>query len=127
MHIELLPCNSTVIQGKLFGVLSNGLLAELPIILDSFYQYHKRHLHEDPWMPQIAPKVATSVDNIMHWLVIVWQLIGQWLFVNSQQSQLKPIQAFVPGRLKCPRKQPWEKQTNELLAIIHTCMASTLV
>ena len=31
------------------------------------------------------------------------------------------------GRLTRLRKQPWEKQTDELLAITHTCMASTMV
>ena len=33
--------HSTVIQGNSFGVQFNGLLAELPAILDSFFnQYH---------------------------------------------------------------------------------------
>ena len=39
----------TVIQGNSFGVLFNGLLAELPVILDSFYQYHK-WLHRGSWL-----------------------------------------------------------------------------
>ena len=34
--IELLPCNSPPFYSYTFGVLFNGLLAELPAILDSF-------------------------------------------------------------------------------------------
>ena len=39
---------SVVIQDNSMDVLFNGLLAELPAILDSFYQYHKC-LHRGGW------------------------------------------------------------------------------
>ena len=75
---------SIVIQGNSVGVLLDGLLAELPAILDSlFRQYHTsdyigvvgwgwRGKHTlcshtcimDPLVPELAQKVVKSVDNI---------------------------------------------------------------
>ena len=73
--------HSTVIQGNSFSVLFNGLLAEFPASLDSFF---------------------TSTTTI-----------------KDHPS--------TRGRLTRLRKQPWEKQTDALLAITHTCMASSMV
>ena len=45
-----LLCNfPVVIQDNSMDVLFNGMLAELPAILDSFYQYHKC-LHRGGWL-----------------------------------------------------------------------------
>ena len=45
----LLLCNSPQICSYTIDVLFTGLLAELPTILDSFYQYHKC-LHRGGWL-----------------------------------------------------------------------------
>ena len=47
--------HSTVIQGNSFGVLFNGLLAELPAILDSLKIVAKH----DQWITSLASRVAT--------------------------------------------------------------------
>ena len=73
---------STVMQGSLFGILFIGLLADLPAILDSFFNNTTsdfigvvgwgwwgatRQVVTPPYGPIGAvdsPKVAKSVDNI---------------------------------------------------------------
>ena len=74
---------SIVIQGNSVGVLLDGLLAELPAILDSFststtsdyigvvgWGWRGKHTmcnHTcimDPLVPELAQKVVKSVDNI---------------------------------------------------------------
>ena len=47
--VVLLLCSSPQIYIYTIDVLFNGLLAELPTILDSFYQYHKC-LHKGGWL-----------------------------------------------------------------------------
>ena len=76
---------SIVIQGNSVGVLFDGLLAELPTILDSFFtsttsdyigvvgatKWWGKHTlcsHTcimDPLVPELAQKVVKSVDNII--------------------------------------------------------------
>ena len=79
----------SIIKGNLVGVLFNGLLAELPAILDSFFHQYHKWLHRggwsgvvgshevarkhtlcsytcimDPMVLEMAQKVVKSVDNI---------------------------------------------------------------
>ena len=53
------------------------------------------------------------------------QLTAQWFFINSQQPNKDILSTR--GHLTHPRKQPRDKQIDELSAIIHTCMACSLM
>ena len=95
-------------------VLFNDLLAELPAILGRFYQDHKC-LHKCGWLGVVGSPNSgglntrlevtlpngpncvldtTKSSQINDWPV-VWRFTASWLFINSQQSQLKTIRALV--------------------------------
>ena len=115
---------SIVIQGNSFGVLFDGLLVELPAILDSFFtsttsdyigvvgrgwwgatKWRGKHtlcIHTcimDPLVPELAQKVVKSVDNITTRSCETLQLGGLCL-TASRAAGYKPS---IHGRLICPR------------------------
>ena len=57
----------------------------------------------------------------------MWRVTARWLFNDSHQSQSIEDTTSTRGRLTRPRKQPQQKQTDELLASIHTCIVSLLM
>ena len=134
---------SIVIQGNSVGVLFDGLLAELPAILDSFFtstasdyigvvgwgwwgatKWRGKHtlcIHTcimDPLVPELAQKVVKSVDNITTRSCETLQLGGLCL-TASRDSWIQTEHSWTSGT---PQKQPQEKQTGELLATIHAPM-----
>ena len=121
----------------------DGLLAELPAILDSFSPVpqvityrggwsgvvgsHKvvgKHTlcsytcFIDPLVLEMAQKVVKLVDTITIRLCETSQLVA-FVELPAEMTEYKP---GIHGNLTCLRKQPQEKQTGELLATMHAHM-----
>ena len=130
-----------VIQGNLVGAPFNGLLAELPIILDSFFssttsdyigvvgrgwwgatKWQGKHSYTctmDPLSLEIAQKVVKSVDNITTRL---WETLQHGSLCLTKPAVMTEYKPGIHRCLTCLRKQPQEKQTGGLLSTIHANM-----
>ena len=139
---------SIVIQGNSAGALFDGLLAEFPTILDSFFHQYHKSLHRggwsgvvgsndwrgkhtlcsytcfmDPLVLKLAQKVVKPVDNTLQGRVRPHSLVA---FVG-QPAETTEYKPGIHGRLIWLRKQPQEKQIGERLATKHAHMDCLMV